>query len=288
MSAPEIFLTWVAARTSRIRIGHGVVCMPFNYNHPVRVAERAAMLDVLSGGRARPRRRPGRDAAGDVAVRRRPRATPITQVEEALRMISGACWTRRQFEWHGLLDIAPRRCCPARCRRRIRRCSWRARKQRHRASWPPTTASARWCWASPASTRSPRCATVYDEAIAERTGERFVSTVRQRPLRRAVPDDRPRRRASGAAGSAPAASGSSPSRSRTGTAAAPPRGRHRGRRQRGRARELGDGSCVAKLHEANIPVRPVHRHLQRRPRLRHRRRRPSTTSSSLATPAWTR
>ena len=25
MSAPEIFLTWVAARTSRIRIGHGVV-----------------------------------------------------------------------------------------------------------------------------------------------------------------------------------------------------------------------------------------------------------------------
>ena len=51
MSAPEIFLTWVAARTSRIRVGHGVVPMPFNYNHPVRVAERAAMLDALSGGR---------------------------------------------------------------------------------------------------------------------------------------------------------------------------------------------------------------------------------------------
>ena len=50
MSAPEIFLTWVAARTSRIRIGHGVVCMPFNYNHPVRAAERAAVLDNLSGG----------------------------------------------------------------------------------------------------------------------------------------------------------------------------------------------------------------------------------------------
>src|SRR6187397_3292168 len=51
MSAPEIFLTWVAARTSTIRIGHGVVCMPFNYNHPLRAAERAAMLDVLSNGR---------------------------------------------------------------------------------------------------------------------------------------------------------------------------------------------------------------------------------------------
>ncbi|MEY2554465.1 MAG: hypothetical protein QOC57_2325 [Ilumatobacteraceae bacterium] len=51
MSAPEVFLSFVAARTSRIRIGHGVVCVPFNYNHPVRVAERIAMLDILSGGR---------------------------------------------------------------------------------------------------------------------------------------------------------------------------------------------------------------------------------------------
>src|SRR5919204_4918220 len=51
MSAPEIFLSYVAAKTSRIRLGHGVVCLPFNYNHPIRVAERAAMLDILSGGR---------------------------------------------------------------------------------------------------------------------------------------------------------------------------------------------------------------------------------------------
>ncbi|MGD9996418.1 MAG: LLM class flavin-dependent oxidoreductase [Ilumatobacteraceae bacterium] len=51
MSAPEIFLSVVAARTSRIRVGHGVVCVPFNYNHPVRVAERVATLDILSGGR---------------------------------------------------------------------------------------------------------------------------------------------------------------------------------------------------------------------------------------------
>src|SRR5262245_1706615 len=51
MSAPEVFRTWVAAKTSRIRVGHGVVCMPFNYNHPIRVAERAAMLDVLSNAR---------------------------------------------------------------------------------------------------------------------------------------------------------------------------------------------------------------------------------------------
>jgi alkanesulfonate monooxygenase SsuD/methylene tetrahydromethanopterin reductase-like flavin-dependent oxidoreductase (luciferase family) len=50
-SAPELFLTAVAARTSRIRVGHGaVVCVP-EMNHPVRVAERAAALDVLSNGR---------------------------------------------------------------------------------------------------------------------------------------------------------------------------------------------------------------------------------------------
>lgn len=51
MSAPETFLAVVAGQTERIRIGHGVVCLPFRMNHPVKVAERVAMLDVLSGGR---------------------------------------------------------------------------------------------------------------------------------------------------------------------------------------------------------------------------------------------
>jgi alkanesulfonate monooxygenase SsuD/methylene tetrahydromethanopterin reductase-like flavin-dependent oxidoreductase (luciferase family) len=50
-SAPEIFLSFVAARTQRIRLGHGVVLLPYRYNHPIRVAERIATLDVLSGGR---------------------------------------------------------------------------------------------------------------------------------------------------------------------------------------------------------------------------------------------
>ena len=50
-SAPEVFLAFVAARTRRIRLGHGVTLLPFRYNHPLRVAERIATLDVLSGGR---------------------------------------------------------------------------------------------------------------------------------------------------------------------------------------------------------------------------------------------
>jgi alkanesulfonate monooxygenase SsuD/methylene tetrahydromethanopterin reductase-like flavin-dependent oxidoreductase (luciferase family) len=50
-SAPEVLLSAVAATTSRVRIGHGaVVCVP-EINHPIRVAERAAMLDIVSGGR---------------------------------------------------------------------------------------------------------------------------------------------------------------------------------------------------------------------------------------------
>src|ERR1700741_4047717 len=46
MSAPETSLAFVAAKTERIRIGHGVVCLPFRMNHPVKVAERVAMLDI--------------------------------------------------------------------------------------------------------------------------------------------------------------------------------------------------------------------------------------------------
>ena len=50
-SAPEVILGAAAARTQRIRLGHGIVQMPPNQNHPARVAERIATLDLLSNGR---------------------------------------------------------------------------------------------------------------------------------------------------------------------------------------------------------------------------------------------
>jgi luciferase family oxidoreductase group 1 len=50
-SAPEVLYGYLAAKTSRIRLGHGVVLLPFPYNHPIRVAERIATLDLLSNGR---------------------------------------------------------------------------------------------------------------------------------------------------------------------------------------------------------------------------------------------
>ena len=44
-------LAYIAAQTQRIRIGHGaVVCVP-EMNHPIRIAERCATLDLLSRGR---------------------------------------------------------------------------------------------------------------------------------------------------------------------------------------------------------------------------------------------
>ena len=51
-SAPEVFLAAVSQRTERIRLGHGIVQTPPPFNHPARVAERVAMLDLVSGGRA--------------------------------------------------------------------------------------------------------------------------------------------------------------------------------------------------------------------------------------------
>ena len=48
-SKPEILLAAAAQRTRRLRLGLGVIPAP--YHHPVHIAERVAMLDVVSNGR---------------------------------------------------------------------------------------------------------------------------------------------------------------------------------------------------------------------------------------------
>jgi alkanesulfonate monooxygenase SsuD/methylene tetrahydromethanopterin reductase-like flavin-dependent oxidoreductase (luciferase family) len=49
LPAPFVFLAQAAARTSKIRLGTGIVTLPLE--NPVRVAEDAAVLDLLSSGR---------------------------------------------------------------------------------------------------------------------------------------------------------------------------------------------------------------------------------------------
>jgi alkanesulfonate monooxygenase SsuD/methylene tetrahydromethanopterin reductase-like flavin-dependent oxidoreductase (luciferase family) len=48
-SAPEVLLTYVAAKTTRLRLAPAVTVLPLH--HPIRVAEQWATLDLLSGGR---------------------------------------------------------------------------------------------------------------------------------------------------------------------------------------------------------------------------------------------
>lgn len=49
LPSPAVFLAYVAARTSRIRLGTGVITLPME--NPLRVAEDTSVADLLSGGR---------------------------------------------------------------------------------------------------------------------------------------------------------------------------------------------------------------------------------------------
>ncbi|MGH7009506.1 MAG: LLM class flavin-dependent oxidoreductase, partial [Caulobacteraceae bacterium] len=50
IASPEMFLAAAAQRTHRIRLGTGVISLP--YHHPFNVAQRMVQLDHMSGGRA--------------------------------------------------------------------------------------------------------------------------------------------------------------------------------------------------------------------------------------------
>jgi alkanesulfonate monooxygenase SsuD/methylene tetrahydromethanopterin reductase-like flavin-dependent oxidoreductase (luciferase family) len=106
-SAPELMLTLAAAHTTRIRLGHAIVLLPFAINHPLRVAERIATLDVISGGRV--------EFGGGRAISEselaafgvEPDATRA-QWEEALRMLP-AMWSGYPFKWESPMLSIPER-----------------------------------------------------------------------------------------------------------------------------------------------------------------------------------
>jgi alkanesulfonate monooxygenase SsuD/methylene tetrahydromethanopterin reductase-like flavin-dependent oxidoreductase (luciferase family) len=179
MSAPEIFLATVAARTSRIRIGHGVVCMAFNYNFPTRVAERAAMLDILSDGRLDLGAGRGGTPQEMSLCNVDPDRT-TDEVEEALRILS-AIWTNETFEWHGdLLTIESPEGNPPHTV--VPRPVQEPHPPLYLACTRPETVqraaefgvgALAFGFAGPESVRMQR--RLYDEARASRTGERRVS-----------------------------------------------------------------------------------------------------------------
>jgi alkanesulfonate monooxygenase SsuD/methylene tetrahydromethanopterin reductase-like flavin-dependent oxidoreductase (luciferase family) len=105
-SAPEIFMAAVAAQTRRIRLGHGCTLLPYRYNHPIRVAERIATLDVLSGGRVN---WGSAKSASRVELEafQIDRAETEAQWREALAMIP-RMWTTDAFCYKGeFFDIPP-------------------------------------------------------------------------------------------------------------------------------------------------------------------------------------
>jgi len=109
--APEVFYGAVTQRTKNIRIAHGVRLLPFNFNHPIKVAEQAAVLDILSNGRMElgtGRSTTAQELDGFNVDYDRTRE----EVKEALEIIVKA-WTEEVLEYDGkLMKVPPRRVVP--------------------------------------------------------------------------------------------------------------------------------------------------------------------------------
>ena len=107
MSAPETFLAYIAGRTKRIGIGHGVICLPVQMNHPVKVAERCATLDILSNGRLHVGFGKGGTQQESGTFGYDIKALP-PMISEAMRVVPRV-WLDDPFEYHGeFIDVPAR------------------------------------------------------------------------------------------------------------------------------------------------------------------------------------
>ena len=134
-SAPEVFLAAASQRTKHIRLGHGIVQIPPGFNHPARVAERIATLDLISGGRVEFGTGESSSQAELGGVRRRPRGQARAVGGGARRdhaHVRGGAVRRLRRPVH--LDAAAQRCCRSPSRSRTRRCGSRAAAAR-RSCW---------------------------------------------------------------------------------------------------------------------------------------------------------
>ena len=105
-SAPDLLLAAIARETRRIRLGTAGILSPFEINHPIRIAERAAMVDVLSGGRLELGL--ARSGGAEWSTFGVDPDTTRQQLREALQMIP-RIWTETNFHWKSdLLEIPER------------------------------------------------------------------------------------------------------------------------------------------------------------------------------------
>jgi probable F420-dependent oxidoreductase len=97
LPSPLIVATAVAARTSRLRVGTSVILLPLH--HPVRVAEDAITLDLVSKGRVTIGVGVGYQAA-DFAAFNVPMADRATLFEESVEILR-RCWSGERFSFKG-------------------------------------------------------------------------------------------------------------------------------------------------------------------------------------------
>lgn len=95
-SAPEVMLTAIAMSTKNLHVGHSSVLAPARFNHPIRIAERAAFIDHLSKGRFQLGL-----ARSTIPEWRTFNINPEStrgQMQQAFEMIP-KMWTRESFSW---------------------------------------------------------------------------------------------------------------------------------------------------------------------------------------------
>lgn len=102
--APTVLASYVAARTTRLRVGMGVSLLPLH--HPVDLAEQLAVLDVVSGGRLDV----GIGRGGtlqDYQTFRSDRDDSRARVEEGIELMQ-RCWSGAPFDFEGRFHTAER------------------------------------------------------------------------------------------------------------------------------------------------------------------------------------
>ena len=137
--SPESFLAAASQRTRNIRLGHGI--LQLTTNHPARVAERVAVLDLLSNGRCEFGM--GESASiTELTPFGRDMETKKEVFEEAVAAIF-PMFKDAGSEHHGkYFDIPLRNVVPKPVQKPIRRCGWPARNYRP-SNAPAATALAR-------------------------------------------------------------------------------------------------------------------------------------------------